>query len=97
MNTAVTVLGSWERNGTRLEDSSDGRITVINTGLEASPYQTRVRFNSTDFEDAGTYNCSARVVPQDSTFILEVTDYITRVITVLSKYHIHVAVLTHSL
>ena len=85
MDTPVTVQGSWKRNGTSLENSSDGRITVINTGLAESPYQTQVRFNSTDFEDAGTYNCSARIIPQNSNLVLEANVFITQVITVLSE------------
>ena len=87
VNTGVTVEASWERNGTQIEDSGDGRITVINTGLESMPYQTKVRFNATDFEDAGTYNCSARIIPQMPEFILEATGFITRTITVLSKHY----------
>ena len=86
VDTSVTVQGSWKRNGISLESSSNGRITVINTGLAGSPYQSQVRFNPTDLEDAGTYNCSARIIPQNSNLVLEATTFITRVITVLSKY-----------
>ena len=85
VDTDVTVEASWERNGTLLEDSSDRRTTVINTGLVESPYQTRVRFNATDFEDAGVYNCSARIIPRMPEFILEETGCRTRIITVLCK------------
>lgn len=85
VNTPVTVEGYLARNGTLLQDRSDGRVTVINSGLESPPYLTRVRFNSTQFEDAGTYNCSARIIPQVSDFILEAVNFVTRVITVLSK------------
>ena len=90
VDTGVTVEASWERNGTQLEDSGDGRITVINTGLGSVPYQTEVRFNSTDFEDTGTYNCSVKIIPLMPEFILEATEFITRIITVLSKHYIHV-------
>ena len=89
VDTDVTVEASWERNGTLLEDSSDRRITVISTGLVESPYQTGVRFNATDFEDAGRYNCSARIIPRMSEFILEQTGFVTRAITVLSKYSMY--------
>ena len=98
VNTDVTVEASWERNGNLLEDSSDGRITVISSGLAESPYQIRVRFNATDFEDAGIYNCSARIIPRMPEFILEETGYGTRAITVLSKHsmYIHTYILTCS-
>ena len=89
VDTGVTVEASWERNGTLLEGSIDGRITVINTGLVESPYQTRVRFNATDFEDAGIYKCSARIIPRMSEFILEQTGFVTRVIAVLSKNSVY--------
>ena len=85
VNTDVTVEARWERNETQLESSNDGRITVINTGLGSAPYQTQVRFNATDFEDAGTYNCSTRIIPQMPEFILEATGVVTRTITVLSN------------
>ena len=85
VNTDVTVEARWERNETQLESSNDGRITVINTGLGSAPYQTQVRFNATDFEDAGTYNCSARIIPQMPEFILEAVGGVTRTITVLSN------------
>ena len=76
VDTGVTVDASWERNGIQLEYSSDGGITVINTGLGSMPYQTKVRFNATDFENAGTYNCTARIIPQMPEFILEATGFI---------------------
>ena len=85
VDTDVTVEARWERNGTQLESSNDGRITVINTGLGSAPYQTQVRFNATDFEDAGTYNCSARIIPQMPEFILEAAGVVTRTITILSN------------
>ena len=87
VDTGVTVEASWERNGTQLEYSSDDRITVISTGLGSMPYLTKVRFNTTDFEDAGTYNCTARIIPQMPEFILEETGFITRTVTVLSKHY----------
>ena len=89
----VTVEARWERNGTQLENSNDGRITVINTGLGGVPYQTQVRFNPTDFEDAGTYNCSARIIPQMPEFILEATGVVTRTITVLSNIIIIICII----
>ena len=89
VDTGVTVEARWGRNGTLLEDSSDERITVISSGLAESPYQTRVRFNATDFEDAGIYNCSARIIPRMSEFILEQTGFVTRAITVLSKHFMY--------
>ena len=86
VDTDVTVEARWERNaGAQLESSSDGRITVINTGLGGVPYRTQVRFNPTDFEDAGTYNCAARIIPQMPEFILEAVGAVTRTITVLSN------------
>ena len=93
----MTVEASWERNRTLLEDSDDGRITVISTGLAESPYQTRVRFNATDFEDAGIYNCSARITPRMPEFILEETGFVTRAITVLSKYSTYCTYMSHPL
>ena len=88
VDTGVTVEASWERNGSQLESSVDGRITVINTGLGSAPYQTNISFNATDFEDAGTYNCTARIIPLIPEFILKATAFITRTITVLSNVHV---------
>ena len=88
VNTGVTVEASWERNGSQLENSIDGRITVINTGLGSVPYRTNITFNATDFEDAGTYNCTARIIPQMPEFILEATGFATRTIAVLSNVHV---------
>ena len=88
VDTGVTVEASWERNGNQLESSVDGRITVINTGLRSVPYRINITFNATDFEDAGTYNCTARIIPLMPEFILEVTGFVTRTITVLSNVHV---------
>ena len=88
VDTGVTVEASWERNGNQLESSVDGRITVINTGLGSVPYWTNISFNATDFEDTGTYNCTARIIPLMLEFIVEATGFATRTITVLSNVHV---------
>ena len=85
VDTGVTVEANWERNGTQLENSGDGRITVTNTGLQSVPYVSNVTLNAMDFEDAGTYNFSARIIPQMPEFILEATGFVTRIINVLSN------------
>ena len=83
MNSPETGQGYWERNGTEL--SSDGRVTVTNDPMDAGPFQTTVLLNSTAFVDAGTYNCSASVTPQNSTFVVGSFASVTRIITVLSN------------
>ena len=88
VDNGVTVEASWQRNGSQLEN--DGRITVINTGLESMPYRTNISFNATDFEDAGTYNCTVRIIPLMPEFILEATGFVTRTISVLSKVYMYV-------
>ena len=87
VDTGVTVEANWERNGTQLGNSGNGRITVINSGLQSEPYQTKVRFNATEFEDAGIYNFSARIIPQMPEFIVEATGLVTRIITFLSNVY----------
>ena len=65
----MIVQGNWERNGTQLQDNSDGRITVTNDVMGTPPYQITVRLDPMDYEDAGTYNCLATVTPQDPAYI----------------------------
>ena len=82
VDTSVTVQGNWKRNGTDLVDD-DRRITVSNPPMEASPYQTTIRFNLTDAGDTGMYECIATVTPHDSTFVIGTTSSNSMNITIL--------------
>ena len=68
VNTAVTVQGTWNRNGTSLTD--DGNlITVMSSPMSIPPYTTTVRINPLRIRDAGTYTCVVTVTPQNDTYI----------------------------
>ena len=84
VNTSVTVQGTWYRNGTELVNGiDDGRITVSNPPLAMPPYQTTVTFSPlNNITDPGTYECSATVTPQDTTFVTGTTSSYSRNITV---------------
>ena len=70
VDTPVTVQGSWRRNGTELADGDDNeRIIVSSPPMDAPPYQTTVRFNLLSVSDAGMYECTATVTPQNTLFI----------------------------
>ena len=71
VDSPVVVQGNWRKNATIIEDSSDGQITVANATVLMPPtsYQTIIRFNPMDFDDADTYFCSVTVIPQNETFI----------------------------
>ena len=68
VDTGVIVQGSLEMNGTRLQDSDDDRITVNNnfmqTSSESNIFQIIARISSLNFDDTGTYSCSATVTQQ---------------------------------
>ena len=80
VDTPVTVQGNWRRNGTELADN--GRITVFNPPMNAPSYQTTVRFNLLNVSDAGLYECTATVTPQNTTFITGTTSSNSLSITV---------------
>ena len=85
MDTAVTVQGTWNRNGTELVNQQDnGRITISNIPLAMPPYQTTVSFNPLDISDVGRYVCTAMIYPQDTTFITGISSSISRSVTVTS-------------
>ena len=73
VDTPIRVQGSWERNETPLRDSGDSQKTVTNEFMEASPnsYEITVVLNPMNFDDTGTYQCSAAVIPQESEFVTE--------------------------
>ena len=68
VDTGVMVQGNWERNETQLRDSDDGRIAVSNNFMLSSSniFQITATINSMNFDDAGTYSCSATVTQQGS-------------------------------
>ena len=83
VDTPVTVQGTWNRNGTELMDGDeDGRIIITNPLMNTPPYQTTLRFNLLNISDAGTYQCSVTVTPQNTTFITTATASISRTIAV---------------
>ena len=71
VDTTVTVQGNWEVNGTRLQESDDGRISVNNIFMETSSntFQITAKINKINFDDAGTYGCFASVT-QVSNFVI---------------------------
>ena len=71
VDTPVTVQGSWRRNEAELAD--DERIIISSPPMDAPPYQTTVRFNLLSVSDAGIYECTATVTPQNTAFITGTT------------------------
>ena len=83
VNSPVAVQGTWNRNGTELMNGDeDGRIIITNPLMSTPPYQTTLRFNPLNISDAGTYQCSVTVTPQNTTFITMATASISRTIAV---------------
>ena len=67
------VRGNWEKNGTQLQESSDGRVSVTSV-FEAvvgysGRYQITITFNPMTIDDNGIYRCPVTVTPQMSEFI----------------------------
>ena len=88
VDTPVTVMATWTKNGTRLtEDGS--HITVTNVTMVALPYtySTTVRLNPVDFDDAGIYACIVTVLPHNTTFINGTTVSATKTVTAISGNH----------
>ena len=86
VDTSVIVQGTWNRNGTELSGIDDGRITVSYTPLAMSPYQTTVTFSPLNISDAGTYECSTTVTPQDTTLVTGTTSTNSRTIYLHFRY-----------
>ena len=86
VDTSVTVQGTWNRNGTELVN--DGRISVSYAPLAMPPYKTTLTFNPLNISDAGAYECSATVTPQDMTFVTDpgITLSKSQIITVAGIY-----------
>ena len=86
VDTPVTVQGTWSRNGTELlNGDEDGRITLSNILVEIPPYQTTLRLNPVNITDAGMYECTATVIPQNTTFTAGSTVSISRNISIFGK------------
>jgi hypothetical protein len=86
LDTPVTVMGTWLRNGSQLEEDDD-HITVTNaTMIGASPfsYQTIVRLNPIDFDDVGTHTCMITIMPYDTRFVTGTTTSSSRTIADIS-------------
>ncbi len=81
------VQNIWWRNETVLESSNDDRITVTNITAVTPPsiYQTTVRLNPMDFDDADTYTCAVTVTPLNDTFIDGISETTMRNITNISS------------
>ena len=87
VDSPIMLQSSWQRNETILESSSDDHITVTNTTAVMSPtvYQTTVRFNPLNLDDADTYTCAVTITPQNETFIAGISEFTTRSITGISS------------
>ena len=72
INTPVTVLGMWYRNGTILTNDGN-RITVMRSPMSTPPYTTSVRLNPVRISDTGTYTCAVTVTPQNRTYVTGMT------------------------
>ena len=86
LDTSVTVMGTWMRNGSQLKEDDD-HITVTNvTMIRTLPYsyQTTVRLNPVDFDDAGTYTCTITVTPYNISYVNGTTVSSSRTITTIS-------------
>ena len=69
VDSAFSVQGYWEMNGTQLAESANSvdRLSITKNFTETNPLMITIRFNPMLLSDAGTYSCSATVQPQDST------------------------------
>lgn len=86
MDTPVTVEATWRRNGTELFGGihDGGRITVSKPPVATSPFQAT---NLLEASDAGLYECTATITPQNTTFINGTKSLISRNITIAGKRH----------
>lgn len=75
VDTPVMVRGNWERNGTQLRDSDDGRVSVTSVfeavAGSSGRYQITITFNPMTIDDNGIYRCPVAVTPQMSEFVSE--------------------------
>ena len=87
VDSPIVVESIWWKNETILESSSDDRITVNNATevMLPSVYQTSVRLNPMDFDDADTYVCEVTVMPLNGTFIAGISESTSRNITDISS------------
>lgn len=85
VDTPVTVMATWMRNKTRLEED-DGYITVTDVTVAALPrtYSTTVQLNPMDIDDTGTYTCTVTVLPDNTTFINGTTVSAVKAVTSIS-------------
>ena len=87
VDSPVVVQSIWWKNETILESSSNDRITVNNVTevMLPSVYQTSVRLNPMDFDDADTYTCAVTVMSLNDTFIAGISESTSRNITDISS------------
>ena len=87
VDSPIMVQSIWWKNDTVLESGDDDRITVTNATVVMPPsvYQTTVRFNPMDFDDADTYTCAVSVMPLNDTFIAGISESTSRNITNISS------------
>ena len=80
VNSPITILARWNRNGTDLGTNVNKRISVTNASIAASTstYNTTLRFNPLDLQDVGTYTCEVTVLAEDAAFIFGITAYSMR-------------------
>ena len=81
MNNPVTVLGTWNRNGTSLTGDVN-RITVMSSPMSTPPYASTIRIDPLGISDAGMYTCVITVTPENDAFITGITYSISRNITI---------------
>jgi hypothetical protein len=72
-----------------MDGDRNGRITIVNPPMSSPPYDITLRFNPLNVTDAGTYECSVTVTPQDATFISIATMPNSRTISVSGMYDIN--------
>ena len=87
VDSPVMVQSIWWKNETVLESGDDDQITVTNATVVMPPsiYQTSIRFNPLDFNDADTYICAVTVMPLNDTFIGGISESTSRNITNISS------------
>ena len=77
VNTPVTVLGTWNRNGTSLTNDGN-RIIVMSAPMYMPPYTTTVRLNPLIVNDTGTYTCVVTITPENDTYVTGTTYAVSR-------------------
>ena len=68
VDSPLTVLTIWSKNGSKIHTNENGRITASNEAVNTSTihiYESELVFDPLSDSDDGDYNCSAEVRTTD--------------------------------